>query len=164
MTLAYQKLGLMSPLSWEDLQLILSGRDPQFWMVKNAYSNHLIPSLVEASQNTLSSGVGEYIIKVGSLADGFLPPDNTFGTPNNTSSSSLLLEEFRDSCKDDDEEPLPICVGFGSMLPFHQVEIVLDALERLNQKAVLVGNALRVPNNNLHHPHRSKVFTIASVP
>jgi hypothetical protein len=164
MTLAYQKLGIMSPLSWEDLQRILSGRDSRFWMV-NAYSNHLIPSMVKASPNTPVSGVGEYVLEVGPLADGFLPPDTTFGTPNNTSSSSLLLEEFLNSCKDDDNDgPYPICVGFGSM-PFHQAEIVLDALERLDQKAVLVGNALRVPNNNSHHhPHRSKVFTIASVP
>ncbi|KAG7356458.1 hypothetical protein IV203_001144 [Nitzschia inconspicua] len=108
--------------NWEDLKRILSGQDERFLLV-NAYSNHLVP--------TLAQEVSVKVREVGPLADAYLPP----GEPT-PSLVNFLAENTTSSCT-------PICVGFGSM-KFAQIRTLLEALQSIQQPAVLVGSHLRV--------------------
>ena len=111
----------------------------------NAYSNHLIPKLQGTKR------VGPNVYDVGPLADHYLPPN--FQAP-----SSLV--QFLDSCL----QP-PICVGFGSM-PFSKVQVILQALEILNRRAILVGNALSIPASypNVTKEGDFRAYHVSSIP
>lgn len=135
------KLG-MTPIPWPDLQQILSGHNAQFFVV-NSYSNHLIPSI----QDTKSAG--PYVYDIGPLADSYLPPD--FVEPKS-------LMEFFESCPQK-----PLCIGFGSM-PFRKVEIILESIQLLDQKAVLVGENLQIPKSYPHDEIRSMTYQVTSIP
>jgi sterol 3beta-glucosyltransferase len=134
----------MTPIPWQDLQQILSGHKAQF-LVANAYSNHLIPSIQD------TPCVGPHVHEIGPLADDYLPPH--FIEP-----PSLI--EFFESCDQN-----PICIGFGSM-PFHKVEIILEALRLLGRKAVLVGDSLRIPEAYPHEVDgvRSMTYQVSAIP
>ena len=144
-----RELGMLPKIAWNDLQDILTGHNSRY-LVVNAYSNELIPSVVNAKHGKEKKGVGPYAFELGgSLADTYLPP-NFRGPPP-------LLSEFLS------DGPPPICIGFGSM-PFRRVQIVLEALRKLNRRAVLVGETLRPPsddednnNNNLLYHHVSSI-------
>ena len=74
------------------------------------------------------SDAGPHVHNVGPLADQWMPRD--WHPP-------VDLRSFLDK----GGEP-PICVGFGSM-PCERAQVVLEVVERLGTRAVLVGDALR---------------------
>ena len=114
---------------WSKLQRILTGKHPNVWIV-NAYSNELIPKLVDEGPN---------VYEVGPLADSYIPPDF------DSSKYVSLLDRFLQQ----GSVNKPICIGFGSM-PFRQdVKIVLEAIRVLNVRAILIGNDLYVPQTHL---------------
>ncbi|KAL3915953.1 MAG: hypothetical protein SGILL_005401, partial [Bacillariaceae sp.] len=130
--------------SWEELQQILLGHNDRFIQV-NAYSNHLVPSL----ENESTPRVHE----VGPLADAYIPP----GSPPRALVN--FLQRYSG-------ERRPICVGFGSMV-FPNPQIVLQALQKIDQPAVLVGSSLRVeniPDGALKQFVSSYVYFTSNVP
>jgi UDP:flavonoid glycosyltransferase YjiC (YdhE family) len=145
-TQAYVQAGQM-PISWEEMQAILAGHHANVTIV-NAYSNHLIPSIV---------GTGPNVYEVGPLADSYLS-SNFDGTSNAIHS----LQEFLLSC----QHP-PICIGFGSM-PFSRLEILREALRELDLETVLVGdNLISLPSDGdsgIRLLPRQQWFHISSTP
>ena len=134
----YNKLGLSSRMDFETTKRILSGNDSQI-VIANAMNDGLIPEVTD---------VGRQVHQIGPLADHYIPFD--FVPPE-------VLVQFLSNIN-----PVrPICVGFGSM-PYNQVALILDALEEVDCKAVLVGKALELPSNNEWAKHN--VLQIESIP
>ncbi|KAL3904072.1 MAG: hypothetical protein SGPRY_011423 [Prymnesium sp.] len=90
--------------------------------------------------------VGNNVYLCGPLADQHIPPDW---------SPPVQLERFLQ-----DSEQMPVCVGYGSM-PFSRVEAVLDALRTTRSRAVLVGPALKLTEDDWTREH---VIHVTSVP
>lgn len=109
-----------TPITLEQVQERLLGQH-ESTILCNAYSDVLIPS---------PNDYGPMVKDVGALADSYIPKD--FEPPSDATSDLLQFLEER-----------PICIGFGSM-PYDQVQRILEALETLNQKAILVGDALKL--------------------
>eukprot|EP00980_Cylindrotheca_fusiformis_P015506 scaffold4400_cov91-Cylindrotheca_fusiformis.AAC.1 len=116
----YDALELTPKMDFEKLQTVLSGNDPCIFL-GNAFFDALIPKILDAGTN---------VRHLGPLADHYIP--NDFEPPSDV--VSFLS----------DNNPKPICVGFGSM-PYNQVAVVLEALRELDRKAILVGKALELP-------------------
>jgi sterol 3beta-glucosyltransferase len=115
----YSELELEPNLTFEESQSLLSGNRDNTWIANSFYSPELIPAVTD---------VGPNVHHVGPLADAYIPKDFT---PEQELSGFLIAER-------------PICVGYGSM-PYNQVEMLLEVLEEINCKAVLVGKALEIP-------------------
>jgi len=111
----YQKLGIQS-LSFDQTMERLQGKHAMTGLA-NAFDSALSPHPTDA---------GPYVYDIGPLADGYIP--KTF-TPSDDNFQEFLTKER------------PICVGFGSM-PYDRVSILLEALEEVDQKAILVGLSL----------------------
>lgn len=106
-------------VTMQDMESILLGKNNSVVMV-NAYSNQLIPEY---------SNHGDNVWNVGALADDYLPVDYT------------PPQELVDFLKSNETTKRPICIGYGSM-PFEKTQMLLDALEQTNERAVLVGSAM----------------------
>lgn len=136
--LVYKKLGL-PPLRFDSAcKKALTGQDEGKTLIANAFSMEIVPA---AHDKTAT------IYNVGPLADAYVP--DTWNSP-------AELVTFLGSC----EEP-PVCIGYGSM-PFGKVEMVLEALEELDRKAVLVGDALKVADGN--EWVKANIFQVSSAP
>lgn len=113
----YDEMEVEPKLTFEALQTILSGKDPKIF-IANSFFDTLIPRILDGGPN---------VHHISSLADHYIPKD--FVPPNE-------VVDFLSKHK-------PICVGFGSM-PYSQVTLILKALKRVNQPAILIGKALEL--------------------
>lgn len=118
----YDKMELNPHMDFETNRRILSGNDSRI-AIANAMNDGFIPPVRD---------VGPHVHQIGPLADHYIPSD--FEPPRN-------LVDFLSN------NPQPMCIGFGSM-PYSQVSLILDALQEVDRKAVLVGKALELPSNN----------------
>mmetsp|Transcript_22021 Transcript_22021/g.54418 ORF Transcript_22021/g.54418 Transcript_22021/m.54418 type:complete len:255 (+) Transcript_22021:566-1330(+) len=117
----YEEMELeSSKMDFDTLQEILTGHHPAVF-VGNAFFDTLIPKIADGGPN---------VHHISSLADHYIP--NDFEPPQKVVD---FLNQSRDK---------PICVGFGSM-PYSQVSLILKALKRLEQRAILIGKALELP-------------------
>ena len=133
----YTKLQLQ-PLRFDDaFKKALVGTDGGKTFIANAFSDEVIPSV---------HGEHSAICDVGPLADDYIPED--WSAPED-------LVAFL-NC-----ETPPVCIGYGSM-PFDKAFIVLEALEELGRKAILVCNALKATDRN--EWANENVFHISSAP
>jgi sterol 3beta-glucosyltransferase len=134
----YTKLEL-PPLRFDsECKKALTGQDEGKTLIANAFSMEIVPSVHDKTAT---------IYDVGPLADAYVP--DTWNPPAD-------LITFLDSC-----EVPPVCIGYGSM-PFGKAEMVLEALEELDRKAVLVGDALKVADGN--EWVKSNIFQVSSAP
>lgn len=115
LSMTYGDLGLSLVPKFSRYQEILSGSSKGFF-VMNAFSLEVVPVCEKNGPN---------ILDVGPLADGYVP---------HGWSPQQDLIAFFESCK----KP-PICVGYGSM-PLDRGGVVLEALQSLGEKAVIVGS------------------------
>lgn len=121
----YAKLEL-PPLRFDNaFKKALSGNDADKTLIANAFSMDIIPNVHDAEISRIHN--------VGPLADAYIPAD--WNAPAD-------LMAFLGDC----EEP-PVCIGYGSM-PFGKAAMILEALEELDRKAVLVGDALKTVEAN----------------
>eukprot|EP00526_Cylindrotheca_closterium_P012118 CAMPEP_0113626212 /NCGR_PEP_ID=MMETSP0017_2-20120614/13556_1 /TAXON_ID=2856 /ORGANISM="Cylindrotheca closterium" /LENGTH=470 /DNA_ID=CAMNT_0000536385 /DNA_START=12 /DNA_END=1424 /DNA_ORIENTATION=+ /assembly_acc=CAM_ASM_000147 len=117
----YEEMELeSSKMDFDTLQEILTGHHPAVF-VGNAFFDTLIPKIADGGPN---------VHHISSLADHYIP--NDFEPPQKVVD---FLNQSRDK---------PICVGFGSM-PYSQVSLILKALKKLGQRAILIGKALELP-------------------
>lgn len=133
----YEHMELTPKMDFATLQIILSGNDPNTF-VGNSFIDTLIPKVLDAGPN---------VHHLGPLADHYIPKD--FEPPSNV--VSFLHEN-----------PKPICVGFGSM-PYNQVSVLLQALQEVDRKAILVGKALEIPPEN-NEWAKANVLQASSLP
>lgn len=154
--MAYKKLHL-SPLRWtEDLRKALTGRDDGRTLIFNAYLDELIPSIIGGNDLVGEErDIAPTVFDVGPLADEWCPKN----APTLESNEELVA--FLRECEDKDDSR-PVCVGFGSM-PFNGVSNVVDALLELNQRAILVGDALKIKNEEIS-AKSTELFHVSSVP
>ncbi|CAE7396133.1 UGT80B1 [Symbiodinium natans] len=132
----YRELGVPMIRFEEDLLPMLRGERKEI-LVAIACCPELIPALSDA---------GPHVHQVGALADrlvpiGWEPPAG--------------LEEFLQASA----EP-PVCVGYGSM-PFDKAVRVVEALKRLGERAVFVGDALKCEDDEWIS---ANIFQVSSVP
>jgi len=92
-------------------------------IVATAVCEQLVPFPTDIGPNSHSVGA----LAAHYIPDGWTPPPE--------------LEAFLASCATP-----PVCVGYSSM-PFGQVDVVLEALQAAGKQAVLVGDALKVPDD-----------------
>jgi len=116
----YEEMEIEPKMTFEALKQILSGNDPNSF-IGNSFFDKLIPKIADGGPN---------VHHISSLADHYIP--NNFEPPQK-------VVDFLNQSSDK-----PICVGFGSM-PYSQVSLILKALKKLGQRAILIGKALELP-------------------
>lgn len=122
----YAEIGLDPLLTFEDNKTILSGNSPSVHII-NAFSNEIIPAVPDAGPN---------VHNVGALGDAYIP--KAFDPLADDSDLAQFLK---------DGNKKPICIGFGSMPhDASKVEGLLQVVQDLNQRVVLVGKALTLPD------------------
>mmetsp|Transcript_19797 Transcript_19797/g.36959 ORF Transcript_19797/g.36959 Transcript_19797/m.36959 type:complete len:443 (-) Transcript_19797:114-1442(-) len=121
----YFEMDLEPLLDFDAMKKILSGNSSLVNIV-NAFSNKLVPSTPDA---------GPYVHDVGALGDAYIPKD--FEAPSSDSDLGLFLKNNN-----------PICIGFGSM-PYDKKKVkeLIEVIKELDQKVLLVGNALKLPDD-----------------
>ncbi|KAL3937733.1 MAG: hypothetical protein SGBAC_007213 [Bacillariaceae sp.] len=117
----YEEMDIEPKMAFDALKTILSGNDPTA-LIGSSFFDKLIPRVVDGGPNAHH---------ISSLADHYIPKD--FEPPQN------VIDFLNQSTYK------PICVGFGSM-PYSQVTLILKALKRVGQRAILVGKALELSN------------------
>ena len=117
------------------LKPVLAGRNPDT-LIANSFCTEIIPATTDAGDN---------VHDVGPLADSYISPG--WEPPKE-------LVEFLNGC----QSP-PVCVGFGSM-PFGKTSLIIAALKQTGDKAVLVGDALKLADDE----DKDNLFQISSVP
>lgn len=126
-----------SILSFDHLQLILSGKAPNVCIV-NAFSNELIPIPTDA--------MTPQVYNVGALADSYIPKSTTASDNEWIKLQTWLMNRKKDKdiVEPHDQKSI-VCIGFGSM-PFdtHKTKAILSVLRELNVHVVLVGKALDI--------------------
>ena len=124
-----EHLKLPQTIDWDKTRSILSGKDPNTWLINAFYceDEDLIPNILSDDH------LGPNVINTGPFADAYIPAD--FEEP----SSDTDLIEFLTTKN-------PICVGFGSM-PFGQVNDIVEVIKELNENAIFVGKALELPKS-----------------
>ena len=122
----YNDIGLDTLLTFDENKTILSGNSPSIHIV-NAFSNEIFPPVPDAGPN---------VHDVGALGDSYVP--TAFDPPAEESDLVTFLKNGKK----------PICIGFGSM-PYDagKVEGLLNVVQEQDQRVVLVGKALTLPES-----------------
>ena len=132
---ACEELGF-PPLEFEGfMKPALAGGNPGV-MIANSFSTEVVPPTTDA---------GDDVHDVGPLADAYVSPG--WEPPKD-------LAEFLNGC-----QAPPVCVGFGSM-PCDKASLVIAGLKQTGDKAVLVGDALKLAEDE----DTDTLFQISSVP
>ena len=123
----YADNGLAPLLTFDENKKILSGNSPSVHIV-NAFSNDIFPPTPDAGPN---------VHDVGALGDAYVP--KAFEPPVKDSDLVTFLNTGAQK---------PICIGFGSM-PYdaEKVQGLLNVVQELEQRVVLVGKALTLPES-----------------
>lgn len=130
----YKEMGIPFFPTFDDMQSVLEAKKNNIILV-NTYSNQVIPDCSDHGNN---------VWNVGALADDYLPSD--YEPPQE-------LVDFLRTTK----ETKPICIGYGSM-PFEKTQMIVNALDQTNERAVLVGTAM------MNVEQSSEIFVVESVP
>lgn len=138
----YKKLDLPL-LRYDELKEALAGHNGDKTLIFNAFSDELVPNVHDAAVS---------IYTVGPLADTFVA--SSFTPPED------LVAFLTIKC----ETTPPICIGYGSM-PFSKASMILEALEQVNRKAILIGNALKVEDDDtISDWVKENVYQLSSAP